>query len=186
MKYIEGKPQFIKVILSEYQRYLSGTENNWFTLAHKHNWDGGYICKNGEYYKKVDFLTDFEQMIKLFKIIIENLGFKSVNVFPVADSIFEHWSDVMSHRVTKRISKKIKNSKIVLENGQGFEVDVNDDIIRDIIYASFNYLVDCILIFNNIFAIIPTHNFEFRIYTKSLKSRIEIIVSDYGYVHIYE
>lgn len=43
MKCIEEKPRFIKVILSEYQQYLSGTENGWFTVAHKHNWDGGYI-----------------------------------------------------------------------------------------------------------------------------------------------
>ena len=186
MKCIEEKPQFIKVILSEYQHYLSGAENDWFTVAHKHNWDGGYICKNGEYYKKADFLKDFDQMIELFNIITKDLSFKSVTVFPVSDNIFEHWSDVMSYKITKKISKKIKDSRIVLENGKGFEVDVNNDIIRDIIYASFNYLVDCILIFNNIFAIIPTHNFEFRIYTPSLKSHIEIIVSDYEYVHVYE
>ncbi len=125
-------------------------------------------------------------MIELFKTITKDLSFKSVTVFPVSDNIFEHWSDVMSYKITKKISKKIKDSRIVLENGKGFEVDVNDDIIRDIIYASFNYLVDCILIFNNTFAIIPTHNFEFRIYTPSLKSNIDIIVSHYGYVHIYE
>lgn len=186
MKSVKKMSQASNAILSDYQQYLCGNDNNWFTITHKHNWDGGFICKNGDYYKRKDFINDLDEMMNVFFRITNEFNFEKVNVFPVNKNIFEHWSDVMSHRITKRILNKISNGKIHLEDNQGFEVDINDGIVKDIIYASFNYLVDCILLFNDSFAIIPTHNFEFRIYTPCLKSQIEIIVSDYEYIHVYE
>ncbi|MGN1416974.1 MAG: hypothetical protein ACI4XF_09030 [Oscillospiraceae bacterium] len=164
MKCIGEKTQEVKELIEKYMEYLDGNTEVWFTIAHKHNWDGGYICGNGEYYKKEDFAADFEQMMNLFVYIAAVFNCEKIKVYPIGDNIFEHWSDNMSHYITKEIAAKLRKGNISFKKGQGFETGIDDSIIKEIICAVFNYLADCIFVFDGHHAVIPTHNFEFRIY----------------------